>query len=77
MVPFSLDVAGRTVQVSLACLFIRGPSGSVLHAAVVQKASGWIGYTELDSFERVARSRRGPWPTRSTSGISPTSSSGR
>ena len=39
--------------------------------------ASWIGYTELDSFERVASSRRGPWPTRSTPGISPTSSSGR
>ena len=37
----------------------------------------WIGYTKLDSFVRAARARRGPWPTRSTPGVSPTSSSGR
>jgi len=38
---------------------------------------GWIGYTKLDSFVRAGRVRRSPWRTRSTPGISPTSSSGR
>lgn len=37
----------------------------------------WIGYTKLDSFVRAGRVRRSPWRTRSTPGISPTSSSGR
>ena len=39
--------------------------------------SPWIGYTKLDSFVRAGRVRRSPWRTRSTPGISPTSSSGR
>lgn len=37
----------------------------------------WIGYTKLNSFVRAGRVRRSPWRTRSTPGISPTSSSGR
>ena len=40
-------------------------------------ADEWIGYTKLDSFVRAGRVRRSPWRTRSTPGISPTSSSGR
>lgn len=46
-------------------------------AAGMPSAYLWIGYTKLDSFVRAARARRGRWPTQSTQGISPSSSSGR
>lgn len=44
---------------------------------LVVRTRNWIGYTKLDSFVRAGRVRRSPWRTRSTPGISPTSSSGR
>ena len=46
-------------------------------ASRLEKFLRWIGYTKLDSFVRAGRVRRSPWRTRSTPGISPTSSSGR
>lgn len=61
----------------------RSPStvaDEVARNRTVSKGPGkgeWIGYTKLDSFVRAGRVRRSPWRTRSTPGISPTSSSGR
>ena len=48
-----------------------------LYEEAVKESRKWIGYTKLDSFVRAGRVRRSPWRTRSTPGISPTSSSGR
>ena len=63
---YESGVTGFDLQKKLAALGVDCVVGAV-----------WIGYTKLDSFVRAGRVRRSPWRTRSTPGISPTSSSGR
>lgn len=53
------------------------PGKMISVAMGIYLCCAWIGYTKLDSFVRAGRVRRSPWRTRSTPGISPTSSSGR
>ena len=54
------------------------PAGDIrVRIPKLRTGTFWIGYTKLDSFVRAGRVRRSPWRTRSTPGISPTSSSGR
>ena len=54
-----------------------GGAGRWTASTHTSMSTAWIGYTKLDSFVRAGRVRRSPWQTRSTPGISPTSSSGR
>lgn len=56
---------------------VAGALAAYLGLPLVAGVRDWIGYTKLDSFVRAGRVRRSPWRTRSTPGISPTSSSGR
>lgn len=74
----SAPIANREGE--LDSLFAEFPGALALSrakAAGMPSAYLWIGYTKLDSFVRAARARRGRWPTQSTQGISPSSSSGR